>query len=259
MPTVQEWRRRNRRKAKKIGRRRKAKSQALKLYKFKFAQQPAYISTTLNMTGGGTNTITGYNVGSVNNTQVGVCFPAKSGFARYFDFGESFQFRLSDLKNSDPYRALYDQWRLDGVSVTIQCLQNTTTLPGLGLSPTVYISTDYDDATVPNSADEVVGRPGFRMFKFGNKMKSSYTFRMKPKVAMVVYNEQFPATAITGYGSHNGWLDCTNASIPHYGMKLFYTDVFAGSVTDPVSLSLNTAFKIDVKYHITFRTPLNAC
>lgn len=256
MPTVSQWRRRNRRKARKIVRR-KRKSPQLKVYRFPFATEPAYVYTTLVGSGGADNTVSGYTIGAVNSLGTGVAIHAKSGFPNFYDWGQSYQFQMADMRNNDAWRALYDQYRIDGVTITIQSLQNTASMGSVMLTPTCYISTDYDDATIPNSSDQIIGRPGFKMFKFGNGNRTSFTFKCKPKIANMVYGEVANAAAV-GYGTYSGWLDCALKTVPHYGVKIFMTDVYAGVDVDG-SPRTTTAFKIDVKYNVAFRTPLNAC
>jgi hypothetical protein len=237
-----------RRPRRRVNRKRKApKSQALKVYRTIFSQLPAYVKLV-----GQQCQITGYTTGSVSTALLAPsASTAKSGFSGYYDFGQAFQFKLQDLKNAQFYTQLYDQWRLDSITLTIECLSNNAPIGGIALMPTVYMSPDYDDAGIPGLVQDVVGRPGMKMFKFGNKMKTSYTMKIKPKRAALMYND---VVSGIGYSSPvNGWNDCNDPQITYYGIKAFYTDVLGGGD------GTYTAFKIDVKYNLAFRTPITAC
>jgi len=226
-------------------------SQALKVYRTSFTQQAAYLVT--KTTGLGTaNSITGYNVGSVSPALIGPPVTAKSGFADFYDFAQSFQFKLQDLKNAQFYTQIYDQWRLDSISITVQCMSTQAQIGNLTLMPTLYMATDFDDAGIVTGLDGIVGRSGYRRFQFGQKAQNAFTFTLKPKRAALMYND---VTSLVGYSSPaNGWNDCNDPQITYYGIKAWFTDVWA-----PNSNTVNTAFKIDVKYNLAFRTPISAC
>lgn len=249
MVQIRKFRKYIRRKAKKYIKKRATARKLTQrtVYRFNMSQQPAYL-VTAGTSGGAGNTITGYNVGSVSSSLIGTPIAAKSGFASFWDFGQSFQFKLQDLKNYAAYTALYDQWRINGITLTIESLSTVAPIGNLALMPTIYAVTDYDDANIPTLVSNICGRQGFKMFKVGHKQKTSFTFRLKPKVANLVYTDSVLGV---GYGSTTGWYDCNSPEIPYYGLKLFYTDVFA-----PDSRTVNQAFKIDVKYNLAFRGPL---
>lgn len=122
---------------------------------------------------------------------------------------------LSLLDQASTFTALFDQWRIVEMEVMVHpanrtgsTLQYTQTLP-----PAVYMLEDNDDGASPGTLSacreyqtcEVLDP--FRV----------HTRKVQPRIAAALYNG-----VSTGYGlaPKGTWVDCSNASVPYYGVKL---------------------------------------
>lgn len=127
---------------------------------------------------------------------------------------------LADVTNSSEFTALYDQYQIKGVKVEI--IPKFTQMDGLtGSSPGVPASSmqlpniasvlDYDGIGTFNTMDVLCEYQNLKMTR-GNRVHKRY---FKPAVQSAVYQ----GLASTGYNpKKNVWLDCNNASVPHYGL-----------------------------------------
>jgi len=215
-----------------------------KIYRYAMAQRPTYYQI-----GPGTFATTGNLSGSVNSTCTSTVTPAKSGFADYYDFGMGIQFRLSDLANANDFTTMYDQYRLDSITLSVSFLQSQASSASSALLPTVYMIEDRDDATPPITVSEVAGRQGYKMCTFGNRRE--FHFTIKPHTSGYAYDD-----GVAGNTGHNitkrgTWNDSAFPTINHYAMKLFFTDVYGQSTGS------NTGFKFIVKGNYSFKGAFN--
>jgi len=181
--------------------------------------------------------------------------PSKSGFAGYYDFGVSVPFALTDLANYSAYTGLYDQYKINSVTLDLQFLSNSAQVNGFGVLPTIYAIVDEDDAVTPLLQSSVTGRQGHRVFKFGNGDRTSYKMSIRPRVAVInqaTVNPALPPTSTGRQQSINQWVDCNSPTVQYYGIKLWFTDVLL--LGNP---AINTAFKWNWTYNVSFKGARN--
>jgi len=124
----------------------------------------------------------------------------------------AYSFALSDVPNYTEFTNLFDEYRISKVILTFvpQCM-TTTSNPIYTTSWLIYV-VDKDDASTPTSYTSLQEYPKHKVLSANRRFYVSF----RPRFSTEVYAS--PAT--TGYGSRTGWLDCSNAGIPHYGFKL---------------------------------------
>ncbi len=122
---------------------------------------------------------------------------------------------LNLLDQAGTFTALFDQWRIVEMVVHIHPsnrvgspLQYTQTLP-----PAVYFIVDNDDAASPGTLSAM---REYQTCKLLDPYQP-HTIHVRPRIAAALYNG-----ASTGYGLApvGTWIDCSNSSVPYYGVKL---------------------------------------
>lgn len=124
-------------------------------------------------------------------------------------------FNLSQLPNYTEFTALFDQYRINKIKVTMYPHADNSQTPVNATNdfiPLIAFCTDTDDSTAPASVDELNQRSNVRYTKF-NKPISIW---IKPHVDTEIYR----SAVTTGYGNiANAWIDSASSDIPHYGLK----------------------------------------
>lgn len=135
---------------------------------------------------------------------------------------KGYNFTISGLPNALEFGALYDQFRMDWVTIWAYPSQNSAEAAAAAVYiPTLFSYVDKDDATAPASLDEVLER-GNKMSHYMDKGQKVASFR--PHVDVEVYK----SALTTGYASKAGlWID--NFDIPHFGWKAWLEPPLTGN------------------------------
>lgn len=154
-------------------------------------------------------------------------------------------FNISQLPNYTEFTALFDQYRINKIKVTLYPHANSTETPCNATNdfiPLIAFCEDTDDATTPTSVDDLNQKPNVRYSRF-NKPISMW---IKPHVATEVYR----STITTGYGNiANAWIDSISSDIPHYGFKW----AIMGDSESGVGGNAIMKYEIVVQYYCSFR------
>lgn len=144
---------------------------------------------------------------------------------------KTFSFSLDDLPNKSEYGALYDQYKLNGVSLKIipkaQAFQgaSTGTINSIGYNPCMTVI-DYDDADTPASK-EVLLQYGTCKYTGPNR---THTRFIKPKIKVPAW---VSSTSSFGYSSDRAkWIDMSNQTVQHYGIKWWVDAPLLGSTSE---------------------------
>jgi hypothetical protein len=136
-------------------------------------------------------------------------------------------FNLNVLDNVTPFTALFDQWRIDAVKLRIVPQQpglafftNTTTT----FTP-LFCVIDYDDNTALSSAANA--RAYNTAIELGCDETCTRVFR--PRAQMQVNNASGTTGGIVSVAPD--WVDCSTASVNHYGVKFFISQATAAQTT----------------------------
>lgn len=161
----------------------------------------------------------------------------------------SSQFTLSDISGASEFAALYDQYRLNGVKVTIKLISNPDASYAAGNTPvnqytnyypTLWYVRDYDDVALMTleqireykAVKHVTLRP--------NK---EISIMVKPRLLRQVFN----STTNAGYEiALPKFIDMANIALPHFGLKMVVD--FEGT-SIPINTVVNQwRFRINYKY-----------
>lgn len=126
------------------------------------------------------------------------------------------------IPNYAEFTALFDQFRIDRIKLRLVFSNNTSTTASTGTNmPSILVTEDWDDATVPTSTNELMQRPEHKFHNFGNA-KTGNVFEMwiKPRVAVAAYQASaFSAFTTPEKGT---WVNCAYPATQHYGVKIYH-------------------------------------
>jgi len=189
---------------------------------------------------------------------------AATGFPNYLDLGISARFRLSDIGNYATFTSMYDAYKINRISLTIESLSNVAAQNTTGVLPTIWQYYDQDDFITPAAAGpgtgmaQVLGKQGVKRHQFGSSKKASVTFSFSPTSSVAVEDgASDPSTTVIA-GQINKkpmWLNCAAPDVNHYGYKAWITDMYS-----PIVAADNTAptvaLRFNWSYDVSFRSPV---
>ena len=161
-------------------------------------------------------------------------------------------FNFADVVNNTEFTSLYDQYRIDYVTMMISWSPlNTIALnpnnPGEALYPLMYYCKDYDDATSPLSLTAFKEKGNLRSFRLTpNKV---YKIHVKPASQKVIVKQfGLPGANVTFGDLSTGpvWnkkIDCNSDTTPHFGIKMLWNHVNAANGLGAVT--------VEKMYHFT--------
>lgn len=137
--------------------------------------------------------------------------------------GTGYYIALNNLPNFAEFTALYDSYRIEWVTVWAIPTQTEAPVQGANLFvPTLYTVVDKDDAAAPGTLASQLEHGNVRMVCM-DKMKKVASF--KP----AVQGELFRSGATRGFNRlDDQWIDCAQADIPHYGLKIWTEPAMTG-------------------------------
>lgn len=233
----------------------KAPRNQLKHYNYSFELAPQAIFSSITTAG---------QVGVESNSGIVPIAPAPNGFAlcsnslnisaSITDWAAACSFRLSDIVNAGAFQSMYDAYKINSVTVTLEYLNNMAAVNGSGILPSFYMYWDQDDAALPTSAGQISAKQGHRKWQpTADHTKKSFTFR--PQCRNTVESDggeaaTSPSTnAVVPMGPQ--WLNCQFPRIPHYGFKLYCQDWLAVGQTTSYNI-----LRVHYRYNVSFRSPL---
>ena len=130
---------------------------------------------------------------------------------------DSRSFTLSDVTDYSEFTNLYDKYMITGVKVYFDYSMSAT--PGGNTTslyyPKLFVKIDKDDSAVP-TLNEMTSSTQVKVLRF-NATNNTRSIYLRPSCLTNIYNGML----FDAHGSNGKrWLDCNNASVPHYGMKL---------------------------------------
>lgn len=182
-----------------------------------------------------TNDVSTLNLGAVSLDTVG------------YQFGASLQFRLENVQSFTDFTALYDQYKIKGVKITLIPLSDSSTSQSSGFLPTLYWARDNDDGgAAPVAESDLRQRQDCKTMRLTGP-RSMYI--SNPKVTTDVEVQGAGVTLASKIESA-GWMDCNDSNVMHNGLKMWFKNVDLRASPNTI-----TAFRFDVVYYLAFRNP----
>lgn len=228
-----------------------------KVYKYNFSPTTQYLRNVEGVTPGSGGayalaplpSVVGASPLAIGTNYTVQPYPASSGLSFCYDFGVAMNFQAFHVQNIGNWSTLYDQYRIDSVTVNIRYLKSQPFANGASgevVAPTIYAIVDQDDSIIPLSNIELA-RQGRRIFRFDNKSKTNFKITInRPKRAAPV---NLPAgTGTSQQIIPNGWCDMAGLKVAHYGLKLWVENMSCPNPT-----ALQTAFEFTYQYRMSFK------
>lgn len=160
----------------------------------------------------------------------------------------SFEFALSQLPQSATFTALYDQYRINSITVVITPMLNvaSTTDNASGLvavanSGMIATVVDYDGGSALTTIDNYMEYQNCKIQPCISTRPVIRTFR--PRTNVSIQNIGGGVGSADNKGGR--WLDCGLNNVVHYGLRV-YVDAYAG-------LYNYQHFDVYAKYNVSFR------
>jgi hypothetical protein len=237
-------------KAKAKGRRRVAqpgKSLNLKSYDFTMTLAPVTLHSTASL---GQLLLSNPAILPMSTSTYNI-LGSTNGLGGYYDLVGAVSFKFADLQNVLTYQSMFDQYKIRKVTMTIDYLNNSSSANSTGLIPKVYTYWDQDDAVVPVTLQQLLGKQGVKSTQLGsNRLSHRYSVKPSIVVGAQVYNGGV-ANAIVE--TKQRWLDCADLAIQHNSIKFAVTDLYL-----PGTTAVTQGIRFNFKYHMAFRAPLVA-
>jgi hypothetical protein len=167
---------------------------------------------------------------------------SSSGFPQFF----AMQIQANDMSTAGTFANLFDLYRIEAVEVLFRPVGMTTVTDAISGTiatiPSLYALIDYNDATVPT---------GLTTFQRGSSTRSctaveAMRVQFRPRYANAIYLSAV-ATAYT-VGDPNQWLSTTAMGIPHYGLKIAFSEDAGTGAPGSGKFMYNVFTKITVAY-----------
>lgn len=188
------------------------------------------------------NTATLGNLSPNDVTQIDVPTVATADLIGY-QFGAALNFKLENVQTASDFTNLYDQYRIDKVSVKIIPLSDSATAQSSGYLPTLYWCPDYDDSVRPAAEADVRQKQGVKTLRLD---KPRTIVINKPKAMISAAQVGTTVSAL----QYNGWNNCSETFVLHNGLKMWFKNVDLRPTT-----TTQTAFRFEIMYHLSFKAP----
>lgn len=147
-------------------------------------------------------------------------------------------FRLDNVANVTEFTNLYDQYMIKAVKIQFVPRITEASPSATNTLGNLWSVLDYDDSSAPANIDTVIQYQNVSH----TQMNRTHTRYLRPCVAA----EFFSTGVLTTYGAkRNQWLDCANAAVEHYGIKI-YGDALPVGAT-PIVYDVITKFYLAFK------------
>lgn len=160
--------------------------------------------------------------------------------------GGNILFSVNDLNNWTPFKNLYDNYRINYITVSVEYLNNVSTASGGGLMPTLYMFVDRDglaSGAPPTTASDLTDRQGVRKFTFSSS-KTRHTMKIKPTLGGSV--DEISGAGFIARVQTSGWVDTQGPSAAYYGLLFWLEDFYANGAA-PNALRWSFTYNISLK------------
>lgn len=151
-------------------------------------------------------------------------------------------FGLTSIINYQEYTVLFDEYRINYVSLTFRPMYTATSIisssTNLNKIPLIYVVKDFDDVITPSSISQ--------LRQYDNCIvhddKQLFTIRFVPSTSLQLSN-----TENSTVKSNKTWIDCTDAAVLHYGVK------YAVTAQDASLPTILQGWYVEVGMSVSFR------
>nr|WAE42147.1 MAG: capsid protein [Cressdnaviricota sp.] len=227
-----------------------------------YTQRPYTFRRWTNMCDGLSTGLTVDNSVCVKTAKV-LQFVIPSSSAVLFYGSAAFYAQLQDVVGYAEFSQLFDQYRINSVSLRIWPFQTSSETGAAAegnlaqVSCLVHSVFDYDDVTLPTASDAGIDvlrqYPGYRCKQLINANGKALKYTFKPRLNVAVQN--VGNTGSAGFNQTRslpfGWVDLASPDASGYGLKLIFELPNPGAPT----YGFNLYAKVEAVFNISFRQP----
>lgn len=155
----------------------------------------------------------------------------------------AYSFQLNQVVNVTDFTNLYDQYRINKVTMYLERYQSDTTVTAGPYSAACRVVHDYNDANLLTNEDEYLEYANCKSFQVVSN-KPVHKIVLYPKIVNFIEgpggsinNQETPSNKI--------WINTSNQGTPHFGLKMFIPGSVAGT-----GIGL---FQVRVQFDISFK------
>jgi len=153
--------------------------------------------------------------------------------------GIGYTFSVSNLTNFAAYRAIWEEYRFDRVTVMASQTQTDPAVQAAAFyMPTFYVAVDPNDGAAPASLDEVLQTGRWRCIQLKEPTI------IADFVPTSLWEVQASAGVTTTSVVKRKWISLENVAMQHNGLKLWFDPTITG----------NNGINITVTYTVSFRS-----
>lgn len=155
-----------------------------------------------------------------------------------------YTFSLRNVVNVVDFTSLYDQYRINKVTIYMEPYWNTTAPANIGLSNNrkMRIVHDYNDNDLLSVENQYLEYSNCK--SYNTVAHGTIKIVLYPKIAQVVENVGGTANGFNAVPSNKMWLNTVDDQILHFGIKAF----IPGFITSTDQPLLNVRVKFDLSF-----------
>lgn len=184
------------------------------------------------------------------SSNIGSPTASACGFNNYYDLGVGMRFSLKDCTNYLAFTGIYDQYRINSITVKVSYLSTQAQIGGVSILPSMHYVGDFDDASAPTDIHDVEGKQGSKVLRVSNT-RNTLSLKIQPHVAVNVVGGDEVASSYNKV-EKAGWIDCVDPTVYHYAGKWWFTNMYL-----PAGNSTNTALQWEYVFNVSFRGAQN--
>lgn len=159
-------------------------------------------------------------------------------------FGNSFQFKLSSVIDSNEFTSLFDRYKIAAVKLRIMYQADSASVGGAGILPVITYSPDMTDAIAPSSYPEIATKAAAKSTILNADRPINILLR--PRALQQLDNS---AGGVSGLGvTKSMYITSTYPDAVHYGFKFWVQNFYAPT-------GANNQIQIQPTYYLALKDP----
>ena len=131
----------------------------------------------------------------------------------------AYSFKLDNVVNPSDFVNLYDQYRINKVTLMLEPFTNQTDRVNGPVNRKIRVVHDYNDNNPLTQEDDYLEYSNCKSYQIIGGGSAKVV--LYPKVNNAVENVGGTASAFTSMNSNKVWFTMANPDVPHFGIKIF--------------------------------------
>lgn len=159
-------------------------------------------------------------------------------------FFAGWAFSIAPIPSVSEYTNLWDQYKINCVVVKFRWSNQARELGDIQHPvPVFHYAIDYNDDATPTTPNELTQYQNYRSFQLANAKE--YKIKLYPKSQSMTYK----SAVTTGYSPKKQWINTSDPTVPHYGLKFAIDGSQAGGIGE----NALGVLEFQTKYYLSFK------